>query len=100
MVSKRAVLKFIEHDLIDGLISDFIVPSTPYSPVDRWTEWSSWGDCSNTCGMGEQSRMRDCRLFIQGLVIPSSNCEGSPAETMACELRRCPGKVGINIVKP
>ncbi|XP_071805314.1 uncharacterized protein [Asterias amurensis] len=66
------------------------VPSTPYSPVDRWTEWSSWGDCSNTCGMGEQSRMRDCRLFIQGLVIPSSNCEGSPAETMACELRRCP----------
>ncbi|XP_022085585.1 uncharacterized protein LOC110976537 [Acanthaster planci] len=66
------------------------LPTTPYSPVDRWTEWSAWGDCSATCGLGEQSRTRECQLFIEGLFIPASGCEGSRAETMACETRRCP----------
>ncbi|XP_038062286.1 uncharacterized protein LOC119732714 [Patiria miniata] len=65
-------------------------PTTPYSPMDRWTEWSAWGDCSATCGLGEQSRTRVCQLLIEGLIIPASGCEGSRAETMACDTRRCP----------
>ena len=63
----------------------------PQFPVDRWTDWSPWGACSSTCGLGEQSRTRECQLHIEGLVIPASSCEGSRAEIMVCETLRCPG---------
>ena len=48
------------------------------------SEWSSFGECSTTCGKGEQIRRRECN--------GNGACEGNLYETKECLLKSCPGK--------
>ncbi|XP_068096243.1 hemicentin-1 isoform X2 [Hyperolius riggenbachi] len=58
-------------------------------PVDgSWSEWSTWEECSKTCGSGEKTRTRTCN-------IPPSNeegktCEGKAVDTAVCNTKACP----------
>ena len=45
-----------------------------------WTEWSSYGACSTTCGGGTQTRSRSC---------PDSTCDGQRTQSQACENQEC-----------
>ncbi|KAF6769316.1 hypothetical protein AHF37_11847 [Paragonimus kellicotti] len=65
-------------------------------PVNgEWSNWSSWSACSRTCGIGLQTRERECSQ-------PSPQfggrlCPGSAKEVRTCEVNRpgssvaCPG---------
>lgn len=61
------------------------------SPVDgKWSEWSSWEECSRSCGHGNRTRVRTCSN-------PSPQhsgkpCEGSAVEVIVCSVQPCPGK--------
>ncbi|XP_052715472.1 deleted in malignant brain tumors 1 protein-like [Crassostrea angulata] len=58
-------------------------------PVDgNWGHWSSWLDCSVTCGTGNQIRRRFCsnpRPENGG-----RHCQGSSTDTLTCNLGSCP----------
>ncbi|XP_022809510.1 furin-like [Stylophora pistillata] len=58
------------------------------STVGNSSDWSSWSECSVTCGNGIQQRTRPC---TQG-----SSCEGSDKETKTCSRRICPKPAPIN----
>ncbi|XP_062907004.1 SCO-spondin [Mobula hypostoma] len=54
-----------------------------------WTPWSSWSDCSVTCGWGSQTSTRAC-------INPpprngGSECEGLGIQTKNCSSADCPG---------
>ena len=53
----------------------------------EWTEWSSWDDCSETCGNGSQSRSRNSTGPFYG----GENCTGDGEETQQCNSIECPG---------
>ena len=56
-----------------------------------WSVWGDWGQCSATCGAGEQERSRTCTN------PPPSNggaqCSGDDKETKSCNNGPCPGKL-------
>ena len=56
-----------------------------------WTEWSTWGECSTTCGGGTCQRQRMCKL-PDGTDVPSTQCSGTDTETKTCNENKCPGK--------
>ncbi|TRZ02412.1 hypothetical protein DNTS_034467 [Danionella cerebrum] len=58
-------------------------------PVDgSWSEWSSWEECSRTCGQGNRTRLRTCTN------PPAQHggraCEGKAVESIMCSIRPCP----------
>ncbi|XP_019904855.2 hemicentin-1 isoform X2 [Esox lucius] len=58
-------------------------------PVDgNWSEWSSWEECSSTCGQGNRTRVRTCTN------PPAQHegrpCEGKAVEAVVCNIRPCP----------
>ncbi|KAH0618308.1 hypothetical protein JD844_017379 [Phrynosoma platyrhinos] len=63
-------------------------PNKP-CPVDgNWSEWTSWEECSKTCGQGNKTRTRTCSN-------PSAQhggklCDGHAIESIMCNIRPCP----------
>jgi len=57
-------------------------------PVDGvWGEWSGYGECSTTCGPGEQERVRSVEIdAAHGGVA----CAGDDTQKRDCELMSCP----------
>nr|QNH72391.1 toxin candidate TRINITY_DN30581_c0_g1_i1 [Pachycerianthus borealis] len=59
-----------------------------YARIDgHWGRWSSWGDCSESCGLGNQTRTRLCDD-----PVPANNgsaCTGSSSMDQDCVLVRC-----------
>ncbi|XP_007935886.1 hemicentin-1 [Orycteropus afer afer] len=58
-------------------------------PVDgKWSEWSSWEECTRSCGRGNQTRTRTCNtpLAQHG----GRPCEGNAVEIIMCNIRPCP----------
>ncbi|XP_053737549.1 hemicentin-1 isoform X1 [Synchiropus splendidus] len=58
-------------------------------PVDgNWSEWSSWEECSRSCGQGNRTRVRSCSN------PPAQHggrpCEGKAVEVIICSVRPCP----------
>ncbi|XP_028823701.1 hemicentin-1 isoform X1 [Denticeps clupeoides] len=58
-------------------------------PVDgNWSEWSSWEECSRTCGRGNKTRVRTCNA------PPAQHggrpCEGQAVAAIMCSIRPCP----------
>ncbi|KAL1022832.1 hypothetical protein UPYG_G00032950 [Umbra pygmaea] len=58
-------------------------------PVDgNWSDWSSWEQCSSTCGQGNRTRVRTCTdppVQHGGRV-----CEGMAVEAIMCNVKPCP----------
>lgn len=52
-----------------------------------WGTWTSWGECSQTCGGGEATRSR-------AVQTPAANggadCDGENSETKTCNTESCP----------
>eukprot|EP00930_Biecheleria_cincta_P043973 TRINITY_DN30169_c0_g2_i1.p1 TRINITY_DN30169_c0_g2~~TRINITY_DN30169_c0_g2_i1.p1 ORF type:complete len:1516 (+),score=202.90 TRINITY_DN30169_c0_g2_i1:88-4635(+) len=53
----------------------------------KWSQWSTWSDCSKTCGGGKGSRTRLVATPAQG---EGKNCTGKDTYTRNCNSRRCP----------
>ena len=56
----------------------------------EWISWSQWSDCSETCGLGEQSRNIVCIEKSEEGVQICPNVGGQQNETQACNLGVCP----------
>lgn len=55
-----------------------------------WGEWTSWMDCTKSCGGGVQSRRRECNSPTPG--GDGDFCEGLKTDIIACNTEHCPGK--------
>ncbi|KAI0228001.1 Coadhesin [Lamellibrachia satsuma] len=56
-------------------------------PVDgEWAQWSEWTVCSRSCDTGQSNRTRFCYHPKHGGI----SCNGSDAETRACNAHPCP----------
>ncbi|KAM4642152.1 hemicentin-1 [Discoglossus pictus] len=58
-------------------------------PVDgNWSEWSTWEDCSRTCGSGKRSRIRTCNNppAQEG----GKSCDGRAVDVAMCNTALCP----------
>ena len=56
----------------------------------NWTEWSTWTECSTSCGGGIMSKYRTCsdpEPQFNGL-----NCSGNNTENEYCSEHNCPSK--------
>ena len=51
-----------------------------------WLRWSTWSDCSRSCGTGERSRSRSCSTGN------NRDCDGRSKGTKACNVQDCPSK--------
>ncbi|XP_071117871.1 A disintegrin and metalloproteinase with thrombospondin motifs adt-1-like isoform X2 [Haliotis cracherodii] len=62
--------------------------STQECPVDAsWLPWGQWGECNETCGGGNQRRMRSCQEGLNG----GRNCSGPAEDFQTCNTHACPG---------
>ena len=48
-------------------------------PCPAWTPWTSWSECSATCGGGNRNRIRECRKGRN-----YGECEGLGEEVEEC----------------
>ena len=56
----------------------------------NFSTWSSWGNCSKSCGDGVQVRTRSCTdPAPRGGGRP---CQGNAFEIIECHVLKCPGK--------
>ncbi|XP_033738097.1 SCO-spondin-like isoform X2 [Pecten maximus] len=56
-------------------------------PVDgSWKQWSTWSDCSVTCGAGTSNRSRECDDPLHG----GAKCPGPGNDTRVCNDFPCP----------
>jgi len=56
-----------------------------------WTEWTDWTECSQPCGGGSRSKVRECHLLEESVNLDESACDGgSRNETEDCNLQSCP----------
>ncbi|KAJ8305885.1 hypothetical protein KUTeg_016430 [Tegillarca granosa] len=70
-----------------GESDDFDECNTNHCPVDGvFLSWSTWGDCSVTCGHGERWRNRTC----DGPYYNGENCTGDWEDRDNCHIRECP----------
>ncbi|KAJ8322347.1 hypothetical protein KUTeg_000818 [Tegillarca granosa] len=53
-----------------------------------WSSWSSWGNCSKTCGSGTETRTRSCSHPAPN--YGGAQCSGSATESKSCLLKHCP----------
>ncbi|XP_046330806.2 A disintegrin and metalloproteinase with thrombospondin motifs adt-1-like isoform X17 [Haliotis rufescens] len=61
--------------------------STQECPVDAsWLTWGQWGECNETCGGGNQRRMRICQEGLNG----GRNCSGPAEDFQTCNTHACP----------
>ena len=64
----------------------------PHSPSE-WTKWGAWSSCSNSCGIGRETRRRKC-ISRNNLVTwdsEDSECPGTSKETKFCRSPNCLG---------
>ncbi|ELU17189.1 hypothetical protein CAPTEDRAFT_210475 [Capitella teleta] len=75
-------------EVLSGAYNDALVNLTysidtdncvsPQVPI--WSSWQLWSDCSSSCGIGTQTRVRTCNHI---------GCEGEDREASICNLGRC-----------
>ncbi|XP_078591867.1 SCO-spondin-like [Branchiostoma floridae x Branchiostoma japonicum] len=69
-------------------LTETVYCQTPACPVaGSWSEWSSWGSCSATCGGGSRQRLRTCTnpAPLHG----GTDCQGVSTQTQECNLQEC-----------
>ena len=55
-----------------------------------WAEWSSWEDCTVTCGGGTKKKIRSCS--DPKPQYSGSDCVGNGIETDICNNQHCSGR--------
>ena len=55
-----------------------------------WSDWTSFGDCSKTCGGGIKTRQRTCTNPAPA--NGGKDCKGSSSDSMSCNEQGCPGQ--------
>lgn len=78
----------------DSVVSNNVILLLYAVPIDgHWGRWSSWNQCSATCGQGTRTRTRRCSD------PPPQNggkqCTGNSTQSGDCKLRTC----GIGMYK-
>nr|CAJ65510.3 HyTSR1 protein [Hydra vulgaris] len=64
-------------------------------PIDGGlTQWSSYTECSKTCGEGEKKRSRLCTSPIPA--FGGRDCEGLLNEVLPCKVKECPVNGGLS----
>ena len=81
------------------------------SLIGSWSNWSDYGECTVTCGVGSQTRTRECVVVPGtgggiavpgggggGIAVPGrrrkrSTCSGDSMQTQECEIQSCPGTI-------
>ncbi|XP_066920815.1 SCO-spondin-like isoform X2 [Clytia hemisphaerica] len=64
-------------------------------PVDgKWSAWSAFSGCSETCGQGEKVRTRTCNNPKPA--HGGENCIGEAKESQECNLKECPVNGGLS----
>ncbi|TNN06222.1 Hemicentin-1, partial [Schistosoma japonicum] len=72
-----------------SLGEDFSPPAFLQVQLDgRWSDWSSWSECSQTCGHGTQSRIRTCTNPAPK--YGGAHCFGENTEIRPCLVKFCP----------
>ncbi|KAK3550975.1 hypothetical protein QTP70_011460 [Hemibagrus guttatus] len=67
---------------------DQVCVQTACSRNGGWSEWTSWTECTKSCGGGLRSRRRECaNPATEG---DGDFCEGLKTELVACNAERCP----------
>ena len=68
---------------------DFNETDKPTSlPPNSWTPWSSWSECSKSCGGGRRSRKRQCKTTD----ARELDCTGLTVDIRDCNTHHCPSK--------
>ena len=77
--------------------SSTIPPTTV--PFEGWSNWSTWTDCSVSCGAGQVARSRKCTSYVPGDEIKA--CEGysgsDEIEVADCAFNTC--KSGYRMIR-
>ncbi|XP_028517673.1 coadhesin isoform X2 [Exaiptasia diaphana] len=50
-----------------------------------YSEWSSWSQCTKTCGVGTQNRTRYCKNSTS----MEKHCEGPASQSIRCNIQMC-----------
>jgi len=50
-----------------------------------WAQWSSWEQCSKSCGTGTRTASKTCIYGEPG----NAGCEGKPERNEICNNKRC-----------
>ncbi|VDI27514.1 Hypothetical predicted protein [Mytilus galloprovincialis] len=56
----------------------------------RWDVWSSWSECTRSCGSGIQKRQRQCLNQMNTTDGYITDCEGIGTGSRACNTELCP----------
>ena len=56
-----------------------------------FSEWSSYGVCSKTCGDGTQQRKRECNNPKPA--HGGEDCQGEKQQSRTCKVKECPGMI-------
>ncbi|XP_043922260.1 SCO-spondin-like [Protopterus annectens] len=73
-------------DCFDGMNSSLMVPSDEQD-CGLWSPWTPWTDCSQTCGMGMQTRRRTCAGPTSDIL---HKCQGEDTQVQQCFSIACP----------
>ena len=89
--ARTRLCEYICASKLKCLLGDYIVKVIALSADGGFSEWSSWGSCSKSCGQGVQERFRTCDSPPPGL--GGDNCTvGAWSDSRSCSERPCPGK--------
>ncbi|KAK3105270.1 hypothetical protein FSP39_021390 [Pinctada imbricata] len=73
--------------MCEGKNIQFEICNTKKCPVHgAWSDWSSYGDCSKTCGGGIQTQRRKCKEPKYG----GRKCIGRSSRKRRCNIQKCP----------
>lgn len=83
------------HGFCPGMVGDsreqIIEQRCNTNLCESWAEWSQFGPCSTTCGMGEHTRTRSCFSYRENRMIDSApGCAGLNYDKKQCQNQRCP----------
>ena len=76
----QVVLRLVTQPQVRRLLTKPLIANSGWNSTATWGSWGAWSSCSENC---DRSRERDC-LFEDGMVAPSSLCDGCGQDDISC----------------